>query len=243
MLTPIPLVVRVLVLVKGIVQVAVVGDVMSIVEGDPAGAVTTVGVFEKSFRVPVEELTTKPWLTVTTVPPRSGWNGLLPFVLIDAGSFTWRTNWDNVVVPRNGMLKVATLKLPEPPMVVTFEADDVRSVLELPVTAPEPLALGRMFPLVVIAIPKLLGVTASKLNWTAPATTGNNIVTAARSNPLFRNRIIKLLSHSPSRCKRTLVRPAGLHFLEPLGTMPTLGSHLLAPPWGAAIARDPLVTE
>ena len=131
MLTPIPLVVRVLVLVKGIVQVAVVGDVMSIVEGDPAGAVTTVGVFEKSFRVPVEELTTKPWLTVTTVPPRSGWNGLLPFVLIDAGSFTWRTNWDNVVVPRNGMLKVATLKLPEPPMVVTFEADDVRSVLEL----------------------------------------------------------------------------------------------------------------
>ena len=75
-------VVSVLVLVKGIVHVPVT---TSRVVSEPAGAVTTVGVFEKSKSV-LPPFSTKPLSTVITVPTRSGLKGLVPLVVVVAGS-------------------------------------------------------------------------------------------------------------------------------------------------------------
>jgi hypothetical protein len=63
-------------------------------------------------------------------PPQGPGNGLAPFVLV-------------AVVPKSGMLKVATSNMPEPPAVDTFVGVTVRLVLAVPTVAPGPLAAPR----------------------------------------------------------------------------------------------------
>jgi hypothetical protein len=80
---------------------------------------------------------------MTAPHQRSGLNGLVPFVLGAAGWVTVKAKFSKVVVPRNGMLKVATSNGPEPPAVDTLVGVSVRSLLAVPTVAPEPLAVPR----------------------------------------------------------------------------------------------------